>query len=90
MSDILKKTIQERDEFLEKHPHMKEFQAEIDGILDKCSNQEDRLMASQILLSTKLKEFSEQLDKIQYISDKLTESRKGKDEARYKRKMKNE
>ncbi|RLI66030.1 MAG: hypothetical protein DRO67_01750 [Candidatus Asgardarchaeum californiense] len=68
MNDILKKAIQKRDEFLEKHPHMKEFQAEIDDILDKCGNQEDRLATSQILLAGKLEEFSKQLDKIQYIN----------------------
>jgi hypothetical protein len=78
MNDILKKAIQERDEFLEKHPHMKEFQAEIDGILEKCSSQEDRLATSQILLSVKLKEFSEQLDKIQYIADKISGGKKAK------------
>lgn len=77
MSDILKETIRKRDEFLEKHPHMKEFQAEIDGILDKCSNQKDRLMTSQILLSAKLNDLAGELDKIQYISDKITLEKKG-------------
>ena len=58
MNDIPKKAIQKRDEFLEKYPNMKEFQAEIDDILDKCGNPEDRLATSQILLAGKLSEFS--------------------------------
>ncbi len=78
MDDILKKAIQKRNEFLEKHPHMREFQDEIDGVLNKCGNQEDRLAASQILLSVKLKEFSGRLEKIQCISNKVIENKKDK------------
>ena len=78
MDDILKKAIQERDEFLEKHPHMKEFQAEIDGILDKCGSQEDRLATSQILLSVKLNDLATELNKMQYINEKICEHKKDK------------
>jgi len=71
MNDILEKAIQKRDEFLEKHPHMKEFQVEVDELLNKCGNQKDRLITSQILLSAKLNDLSKELEKIQYISNKL-------------------
>ena len=35
MNDILDEAIKERDEYLQKHPHLKPYQEEIDRILSK-------------------------------------------------------
>lgn len=48
--DTLTKLIQQRDEFLEERPHLKEFQRKIDDVMDKC-RPEDRYEAVMMMLA---------------------------------------
>ena len=67
----IKKAIEQRDKFLEKHPHMKEYQQEIENVLNKC-NSKDKIEVLSIMLGSKLNEFAEQLYKIQNINERFT------------------
>ena len=53
--DSIQKAIEARDEFLRKHPHLKQYQEEIDSILDKCKP-EDRFTVISLLMSGKMVE----------------------------------
>ena len=52
----LKEAIKRRDKYIEENPHLKEYQDEIDSMLDKCGNQNDRLATISILLLSKCQE----------------------------------
>lgn len=53
--DSIQKAVEARDAFLEKHPHLKQYQQEIDSILDKCKP-EDRFTVISLLMSGKMVE----------------------------------
>ncbi len=55
----LKEAEKERDDFLKEHPHLEEYQKEINEVLDKCTSQEDRLIALLIMLNNKVNELKE-------------------------------
>lgn len=63
-----KEAVEKRDKFLEKNPHMKEYQTELENILSKCKP-EDRMEVLGIMLGCKLNEFSEQLLKLKDINE---------------------
>lgn len=56
--------IAERDQFLEKNPHLKEMQEKIDSILDSCSSQSDRLQAINMMMSESASKMSEEWTKL--------------------------
>jgi len=56
--------------FFKQHPNMKEFQKEIDNILNKC-RPKDKSEVLNIMLRCKLDEFADQLYKIKNINEKL-------------------
>lgn len=64
------KAIKERDKFLKENPQLKNYQQEIEDILNKCSPK-DRMDALGIMLGAKLNEFAEQLYKIRDINEKI-------------------
>ena len=68
--DKIKKAIEQRDKFLGKHPHMKEYQKEIDNVLNKCVPKY-RLEVLSIMLGCKLNEFADQLYKIKKINEDI-------------------
>lgn len=59
----LQKAIEARDKYLENKPHLKAFQEEIDRILSNCK-EEDRLNIITLMMSTKLVEFEDALQKL--------------------------
>ena len=63
-NERLQKAIAERDLFLEQHPHLGTFQAEIDRLLDKSGNHEGRLSVIETLIQGKLMEMHRELNKL--------------------------
>lgn len=61
-----KKAVEKRDKFLEKNPYMKEYQKEVEDILNKC-NSKDRIEVLSIMLGAELNKFLEQLNKIKKV-----------------------
>ena len=63
-NERLQKAIAERNLFLEQHPHLGTFQAEIDRLLDKSGNHEGRLSVIETLIQGKLMEMHRELNKL--------------------------
>ena len=59
--DALKKALADRDELLERHPHLRASQAEIDRILDKSGNHQGRMAVLATLMQGKLLEMQKEL-----------------------------
>jgi hypothetical protein len=59
--DLLKEALRRRDAYLEAHPHLKNFQEEIDGLLDKAGNKENRMAVLGMLMEGKLLELGRHL-----------------------------
>ena len=59
----LQKAIEVRDAFLEERPHMKEYQKQIDEILDKCKP-EDRFAVISLLMSGKMMELQQHMNNL--------------------------
>lgn len=73
MDEELKKAIEERNKYLEQHPEMKDYQKEIDDILNK-TNDDQRMMAIGIMIATKTLELSKELNTLKELL--LTEAEK--------------
>lgn len=54
----------EKMEFLEQHPEYREFQQEIDRLLDKAGSSENRMTILAMLMEGKLVELHQQLQKL--------------------------
>ena len=54
----------EKMEFLEQHPEYREFQKEIDRLLDKAGNSKNRMTILAMLMEGKLVELHQQLQKL--------------------------
>jgi len=59
--NILKETIEIRDKFLKDHPHMQEFQNEIDDIINKTPTHMRKDVAITLLIS-KMQELQQNLN----------------------------
>lgn len=59
--DRLQKALTERERFLERHPHLRTYQAEIDRILDMSGNSQGRLAVLGMLMQGKLLELQKRL-----------------------------
>ncbi len=57
----------ERTRFLEKHPHHRKFQREIDRLLDKAGSVENRLTVLALLIEAKLIDLHHHLGKLNGI-----------------------
>lgn len=60
----LENAIQLRDEYLKRHPHLQEFQNEIDNTLDKCRDQ-DRVQVITLMLGTSMQKLKDEVGKLQ-------------------------
>lgn len=58
---ILEEALAERARFLERRPHMKAYQKEIDNLLDKSGNHQGRLAVLGALMQGKLLEIQREL-----------------------------
>lgn len=63
----LAQALAERSRFLEKHPQHKEFQSDIDKMLDKSGNRSNRMVVLAMLIEAKLVEMSIQFKKLNSI-----------------------
>ena len=63
-NDRLQKALIDRDRFLERCPHLRAYQAEIDGILDKSGGHQGRLAVLGTLIQGKLLEMQKELYKL--------------------------
>ena len=61
VNDNLQAALAEREKFLEKHPHLRQQQAEIDRLLDHSGNQQGRLAVLGTLMQGKLLEMQREL-----------------------------
>jgi len=59
--EILEAALAERARFLEKRPHMKEYQEEIDTLLDKSGDHQGRLAVLGALMQGKLLDIQKEL-----------------------------
>jgi hypothetical protein len=60
-AEILEEALAERARFLERRPHMKAYQKEIDDLLDKSGNHQGRLAVLGALMQGKLLEIQREL-----------------------------
>lgn len=63
----LSEALAEREAFLEKHPHCRSFQREIDRVLDKAGSPENRMTVLAMLMEGKLLELHHKLKKLNGI-----------------------
>lgn len=63
-TDRYKKAVANRDAYIKEHPHLKEFQDQIDDALNKCSTA-DRAEVLMILLGGKMNELREKMNELQ-------------------------
>ena len=61
--DALQEAINKRDDFLAKHPHLKEKQNELDEILDKCV-EGDRLAVVNMMMMQSMLELQKHTIKL--------------------------
>lgn len=66
----LAQALAEKAEFLNQHPEHQEFQNEIDRLLDKAGNMENRMAVLAMLMEGKLIELHQQLQKLNSILTK--------------------
>ena len=63
----LQEALAERDRFLERHQHLRPYQAEIDRVLDKSGNCQGRLNVLGMLIQGKLLEMQKELYRLNEI-----------------------
>ena len=66
-NESLQKALAERERFLNRQPHLRAYQAEIDRILDKSGNPEGRMAVLGMLLQGKLLDMQRELYKLTKI-----------------------
>jgi hypothetical protein len=65
--EVLAAALAERDSFLSGHPEYVSLQHEIDALLEKAGNSENRMTVLAVLMEAKLIELHEQLKKLNTI-----------------------
>jgi hypothetical protein len=63
----LAEALAERSRFLEKYPQYREFQSDIDKMLDKSGGRNNRMVVLAMLIEGKLVEMSQEFKKLQGI-----------------------
>jgi len=58
---LLVDALAERDRFLERYPQYREYQRQIDGMLDRAGSSENRMAVLALLMEAKLIEMHDQL-----------------------------
>lgn len=66
-NECLRKAIARRDRFVAQHPHVKAYQAEIDALLDKAGNHQDRLAVLGMLMQGRLMEMQFAFNKLKKL-----------------------
>ena len=66
-NECLQKALAERERLLERQPHLRAYQAEIDRVLDKSGNPRGRMAVLGTLLQGKLLEMQRELCKLTRI-----------------------
>ena len=69
----LEEARQNLEDFLEKHQHLREYQREIESVLDGCDGPEARLEAISILLLCKLTELQTAYETLKSKLDNIGE-----------------
>ena len=65
--DSIQKAIRSRDKYLSENPHLRNFQGEIDSILDKCCSSGDRIEALGLMIHEKLTQLRDVVIKLQEL-----------------------
>ena len=73
-NERLQKALAERERFLEHHPHLRTYQAEIDRVLDKSGDHMGRLAVLGTLMQGKLLEMQKELYRLTEILQKTAKS----------------
>ncbi len=66
-NERLQKALAERERFLDRQPHLRAYQAEIDRVLDNSGNAEGRMAVLGMLLQGKLLDMQRELYKLTKI-----------------------
>ncbi|BBO80464.1 hypothetical protein DSCO28_10300 [Desulfosarcina ovata subsp. sediminis] len=61
---FLEEALAAREAYLQQHPHMREYQAEIDSVLDKSGNNQGRMAVLVTLMQGKLLEMQKELYRV--------------------------
>jgi hypothetical protein len=67
VDEYLKKALAERERFLERQPHLRAYQAEIDKLLDQSGNRQGRMAVLGTLMQGKLLDMQRELYKLTRI-----------------------
>ena len=71
-NELLEQALREREKFLAEHPHLAEYQEEIDDILDKSGDHTGRIATLGTLMQGKLLEMQAELTKLVEVVRKAT------------------
>lgn len=63
----LQEALAMRERYLERHPHLRAYQEEIDRVLDKSGNSQGRMAVLGTLMQAKLLEMQKELHKLTRI-----------------------
>lgn len=74
-NECLQKALAERERLLERQPHLRIYQAEIDRILDKSGNRQGRMAVLGTLMQGKLLEMQRELYKLTETLQQTVNSR---------------
>ena len=74
-NDSLRKALLARERFLECHPRLRAYQAEIDSVLDKSGNRQGRIAVLGTLMQAKLLEVQKELYKLTFILQQTVNSK---------------
>lgn len=66
-NEVLRKALARRERFLERHPHLRAYQAEIDRVLDQSGNCQGRMAVLGTMMQGKLLEMQTELDELTHI-----------------------
>jgi hypothetical protein len=66
-NEQLRQAMAARDRFLERHPHLRPYQAEIDRLLDSSGNSQGRMAVLGTLMQGKLLEMQKELSTLSNI-----------------------
>ena len=66
-NDRLREALAKRDRYLDHHPHLRPFQAEIDRLLDKSGGNDGRMAVLGTLMQGKLLEMQKELNKLSNV-----------------------
>ncbi len=69
---VLAEALAERERFLEKFPQYREYQRQIEGMLDRAGSSENRMAVLALLMEAKLIEMHDQLKDLNRLLQEVT------------------